>query len=53
MTEEKQDLNSIVDIKKFLTTEENPLSGAEFTAFWQSLSDEEKDEFKNTELPES
>jgi hypothetical protein len=32
-------------------TPDNPVSMDEFNEFWKSLSDEEKDEFKNTELP--
>lgn len=43
--------NSIMDIKKYLHTEENPLSMAEFNEFWKLLTEEEKEEFKNTELP--
>lgn len=52
MSEEKKDRNSIVDIKKFLGSPENPLDNAEFKAFWESLSEEEKEEYKNTPLPE-
>ena len=47
--EEKKTLNSIVDIKKFL----GPIEGAEFKEFWDSLTDEEKEEYKNTPLPKS
>lgn len=43
--------NSIVDIKKFLSTQENPVSTQEFHEFWNSLSDEEKEQFKNEKLP--
>jgi hypothetical protein len=42
--------NSIVDIKRYLSTPENPLSNAEFTEFWNSLTVEEKNEFKRAEL---
>lgn len=42
--------NSIVDIKKFLSTGENPVSGTEFAEFWKGLTEEEKDEYKNTPL---
>jgi len=42
--------NSIVDLKKYLSTPESPVEMSEFKDFWASCSDEEKDEFKNTEL---
>jgi hypothetical protein len=42
--------NSIVDIKKYLSTPENPLTTKEFQEFWSSLTEEEKVEFKTTEL---
>ena len=45
-----QDRYSIVDIKKYLATPERPITNAEFTSFWNSLTEEEKQEFKNTEL---
>lgn len=48
--EDKVD-NSIVDIKKFLSTEERPVSMSEFNEFWKTLTDEEKAEFKKTPLP--
>lgn len=44
-------LNSIVDLKKYLSTPERPVTMEEFKAFWDSCSEEEKIEFKNTELP--
>lgn len=43
--------NTIIDLKKYLSTEENPLSMAEFNEFWKSLSEEEKTEYKTTKLP--
>lgn len=42
--------NSLTDLREFLHTEANPLSMAEFRDFWASLSDEEKEEFKNADL---
>lgn len=45
------DKNTMMDLKKFLGTEENPVSNTEMAEFWKSLTDEEKEEFKNTELP--
>jgi hypothetical protein len=42
--------NSIVDIKKYLSTPEQPITSAEFSEFWNELTDEEKVEFKNTKL---
>lgn len=41
---------SLVDLKKFLSTEDRPVSSSEMQEFWISLSKEEKEEFKNTEL---
>jgi hypothetical protein len=46
----KKEGNSIVDIKKYLSTPEKPITNAEFTSFWNSLTEEEKQEFKKTEL---
>jgi hypothetical protein len=43
--------NSITDILKFFADEEHPLKDGEFKEFWQSLSEEEKAEFKRSELP--
>ena len=43
--------NTMLDIKKFLSTPENPISIQEFKAFWDSLTDEEIAEFKKEELP--
>lgn len=53
MTENEKEQNSIQDIRKFLSTPENPVSIADFTEFWKSLTDEEKEEYKNTPLPKS
>lgn len=50
MSDEKT-TNSITDIKKFLSTEDNPVGITEMSDFWNSLTDEEKDEFRNTLLP--
>lgn len=51
---DKQDngknVNSIVDIQKYLSTLENPVKAKEFQEFWVSCSDEEKEEFRKTEL---
>jgi hypothetical protein len=46
-----EEKNSVSDIRRYLSTPDNPVSMEEFTVFWKSLSDEEKDEYKNTELP--
>lgn len=44
--------NSIVDIKMYLSTpDQPPVTVGEFNEFWKSLTDEEKAEFKATELP--
>lgn len=42
--------NGLVDIKRFLETPERPISNAEFSEFWKSLTEEEKDEFRKAEL---
>jgi hypothetical protein len=45
--------NTLMEIKKFLSTPDNPVGTAEMSEFWKSLSDEEKEDFKTTELPQS
>lgn len=42
--------NSMMAIKEYLNTSEQPLSTAEFAEFWKSLSEEEREEYKRTEL---
>jgi hypothetical protein len=43
--------NSITDIRKFFEGPgQKPLEPHEFVGFWQSLSEEEKIEFKTTDL---
>ncbi len=43
--------NSITDLKKYLSTPDRPVTMEEFKDFWNSCTDEEKDEFKSTPLP--
>lgn len=45
--------NSIVDIKDFLDSDTQPLQPDEFRMFWNSLTDEEKAEFRKTDLPKT
>jgi hypothetical protein len=45
-----EDKNGIIDIKKYLSTPERPVDSKEMSDFWNSLTDEEKKEFKNAEL---
>lgn len=45
------DGNSMVDIKKFLSTPERPLTMQEFKEFWESCTEEEKEEFRQEVLP--
>lgn len=45
--------NKIGDLKKFFSTPDNPVSMQEMTEFWNSLTDEEKAEFKAAELPKT
>lgn len=42
--------NSIVKLKQYLGTPGNLVSMDEFKEFWDSLSEEEKEEYKTTEL---
>jgi hypothetical protein len=43
--------NSLVDLQKFFSTPEKPVRMIEMKEFWDSLTDEEKLEFKAAELP--
>jgi hypothetical protein len=45
-----QEPNSIMDLKKFLSTPERPVSTQEMSEFWKSCTEEEKEEFKRTPL---
>lgn len=49
-TQENPDQNSILDLKRYLGTPERPVNNTEWIEFWKSLSDEEKDEFRKSEL---
>ena len=42
--------NSMLDIKRYLDDEKKPLTTDEFTEFWTSLSNEEKEQYKKMEL---
>lgn len=37
----------MTDVMNFLSTPENPVESKEFRAFWQSCTEEEKEQFKN------
>jgi hypothetical protein len=50
MLEQDERWNTVVDLKKFLSTPENPLTSKEFHDFWSSLNDKEKEEFRKTKL---
>jgi hypothetical protein len=50
MTEKK---NSVVDIQKYLSTPDRPVKTAEFSDFWKSLTEAEKEEFKSADLPKA
>jgi hypothetical protein len=43
--------NNIAEIKKYLSTPDQPLTMEEFREFWDSCSEEEKEQFKTTQLP--
>lgn len=42
--------NSMKDLKEFFNVEGKPVTLTEMKEFWESLSDEEKAEFKNADL---
>ena len=42
--------NNMVEIKKFLSTPDKPVSSEEMMAFWKSLSEEEKEYYRNSAL---
>jgi hypothetical protein len=42
--------NTPVQIKAALGTEERPVSATEFKEFWMSLTNEEREYYKNAEL---
>lgn len=42
--------NNMKDLKDFFSTPEKPCGLTEMKEFWESLSDEEKEEFKNADL---
>lgn len=50
MAEDEETFNTIVEIRKYLNTDGEPCSTREFMEFWESLTEEEKDEFRKTEL---
>lgn len=42
--------NTPKDLKEFFSTPEKAVKAAEFMDFWKSLSDEEKEYYKNADL---
>lgn len=42
--------NTAAAVKSFFDTPEKPLGTSEFMDFWKSLSDEEKEYYKNADL---
>jgi hypothetical protein len=51
LVQPEDDWNTIVEIKKYLSTpDQPPMSNKEFMEFWNSLTEEEKDEFRKVEL---
>lgn len=43
--------HTITDIMRYMNSDPNhPLKDGEFKEFWQSLSEQEKDEFRKSEL---
>lgn len=51
MTEDNSIRHSLPDLMRFLSTPEHPITSAEFNEFWRSCSDQEREEFRSTELP--
>jgi hypothetical protein len=48
--EDKEKEHKLPDLMKFFSTDDRPVSTGEFWEFWESLSEEEKLEFKKAEL---
>lgn len=48
--EEKQEGNSISDIRRYFEDGDHPLKPNEFTEFWKSLSEWDKQTFKEADL---
>jgi len=46
----KLDKNSLKDLKEFFSTEGKPVTTQEIQDWYRSLSEEEKDYYKNAEL---
>jgi uncharacterized protein YdaT len=42
--------NTISEIKKYFEKDAEPISTAEFNEFWKSLSEQEKEEFRTSDL---
>ncbi len=45
--------NSMADIKKFLSTPEKPVSAKEAIVFWETLSEKDKEYYRNVDLTDS
>jgi hypothetical protein len=44
------EMHTLGELMKYLSTPENKVSSSEFQEFWKSLTEEEKDEFRKAEL---
>jgi hypothetical protein len=42
--------NTITDLKRYLSTEDRPVTMQEFKDFWETCTEDEKVEFKQTKL---
>ena len=51
MADKEKEGNTVSDLKKFLSTPDNPVSMNEFNEFWKSCSDEEKAAYRAEDLP--
>ena len=44
------EMHTLGELMKYLSTPGNKVSSSEFQEFWKSLTEEEKDEFRKSEL---
>jgi hypothetical protein len=46
----RDEMNTLGELMKYFSTPDNKVSSSEFQAFWKSLTEEEKEEFRKAEL---
>jgi CO dehydrogenase/acetyl-CoA synthase beta subunit len=47
---EDSDQNTVPELMRFFSTPEHPVTSREFRLFWESLTEEEKEEFRQAKL---